>query len=144
MSKELTKATSILPSVFDDYFKPWKDFFDFNGGGRTFTATVPAVNIAEEKDQFKLTVAAPGMDKDDFRIDIDNDVLTISAEKEESEETPARQEYNYSSFSRSFRLPASVVKDKVEAKYKDGILKLYLPKTEEARKANGVQHVAIQ
>jgi HSP20 family protein len=143
MSKELTKATSILPSVFDDYFKPWKDLFDLNGG-RTITATVPAVNITEEKDQFKLTVAAPGMDKDDFRIDIDNDVLTISAESEEQEETPTRQEYNYSSFSRSFRLPASVVKDKVEAKYKDGILKLYLPKTEEARKANGTKHVVIQ
>ncbi|OMP76604.1 MULTISPECIES: Hsp20/alpha crystallin family protein [unclassified Chitinophaga] len=143
MSKELTKATSILPSAFDDYFKPWKDLFDFNGG-KTYTATVPAVNITEEKDQFKLTVAAPGMDKDDFRIDIDNDVLTISAETEETEETPTRQEYNYSSFSRSFRLPVSVVKDKVEAKYKDGILKLYLPKTEEARKANGTKHVVIQ
>ncbi|SFW85225.1 Hsp20/alpha crystallin family protein [Chitinophaga sancti] len=143
MSKELTKATSILPSVFEDYFKPWKEFFDFNGG-KTFTATVPAVNITEEKDQFKLTVAAPGMDKDDFRIDIDNDVLTISAETEDEEETPTRQEYNYSSFTRSFRLPASIVKDRVEAKYKDGILKLYLPKTEEARKANGTRHVVIQ
>jgi HSP20 family protein len=143
MSKELTKATTILPSIFDDYFKPWKDFFDINGG-RTFTATVPAVNITEEKEQYKILVAAPGMDKDDFKINIENDVLTISAETEEEEETPTRQEYNYSSFSRSFRLPASIVKDKVEAKYKDGILKLYLPKTEEARKANGSRHVFIQ
>lgn len=143
MSKELTKATSILPSVFDDYFKPWKDLFDFNGG-RTITATVPAVNISEEKDQYKISVAAPGMEKDDFRIDIDDDILTISAETENEEETPTRQEYNYSSFSRSFRLPASVVKDKVEAKYKDGILKLYLPKTEEARKANSTKKVLIQ
>ncbi|WP_343670858.1 Hsp20/alpha crystallin family protein [Chitinophaga sp.] len=143
MSKDLTKATSILPSVFDDYFKPWKDFFDFNGG-RTVTATVPAVNITEEKDQYKLSVAAPGMNKEDFRIDIENDVLIISAETEEKEETPTRQEYNYSSFSRSFRLPASVIKDKIEAKYKDGILKLYLPKTEEARKANGTRHIGIQ
>jgi HSP20 family protein len=143
MSKELTKATSILPSVFDDYFKPWKDLFDFNGG-RTITATVPAVNISEEKDQYKISVAAPGMEKDDFKIDIDDDILTISAETENEEETPTRQEYNYSSFSRSFRLPASVVKDKVEAKYKDGILKLYLPKTEEARKANSTKKVLIQ
>jgi len=143
MSKDLTKATSVMPSVFDDYFKPWKDLFDFNGG-RTITATVPAVNITEEKDQFKLTLAAPGMDKDDFRIDIEGDMLTISADTEEREETPTRQEYNYSSFSRSFRLPVSVVKDKVEAKYKDGILKLYLPKTEEARRANGTRHINIQ
>jgi len=143
MSKELTKATSVLPSVFDNYFKPWKDLFDFNGG-RTYTATVPAVNITEEKDQFKLTVAAPGMDKDDFKINIDDDVLTISAEAEEEEDTPTRQEYNYSSFTRSFRLPGSIVKDKVEAKYKDGILKLYLPKTDEARKANSTRHIVIQ
>lgn len=143
MSKELTKAAPIMPSVFDEYFKPWKDFFDFNGG-RTITTTVPAVNITEEKNQFKLTVAAPGMDKEDFKIDIEGDVLTISADTEEMEETPTRQEYNYSSFSRSFRLPATIVKDKVEAKYSNGILKLYLPKTEEARKANGTRHIGIQ
>lgn len=143
MSKELTKATPVMPSVFDEYFKPWKDFFDFNGG-RTITTTVPLVNITEDRDQFKLTVAAPGMDKEDFKIDIHGDILTISADTEEKEETPTRQEYNYSSFSRSFRLPATVLKDKVEAKYKDGILKLFLPKTEEARRANGTRHIGIQ
>lgn len=143
MSKELTKAAPVVPAVFNEYIKPWIDFFDFNGG-RTITATVPAVNITEEKNKFKLTVAAPGMNKEDFKIGIEGDVLTISADTEEKEETPARQEYNYSSFSRSFRLPASVVKDRVEAKYNNGILKLYLPKTEEARRAYGTMHIGIQ
>ena len=143
MSKELTKASTLLPSAFDEYFKPWKDLFDFNGG-RSYTATVPAVNITEDKDAFKLTMAAPGMDKEDFHVDVENDVITISAEKEEEEKSATRQEYNYNSFSRSFRLPASVMKNKIEAKYRDGILKLTLPKTEDARKANGSIEIAIQ
>lgn len=75
-----------------------------------------------------MSVAAPGMKKGDFKIDLDGNVLTISAETEQKKEEKgdkfSRQEYNYSSFSRSFNLPDAVNKDKIEAHYEDGVLKL--------------------
>lgn len=147
MSRELTKATTLLPSVFDDFFKPWKDIFDTNGG-RAWTSTVPAVNISEDKDAFKVSMAAPGMKKEDFKIDLEDDILTISAEKEETTEQKnerlSRQEYNYTSFSRSFTLPQTVIKDKIEAQYQDGVLKLSMPKNEEAKKATASRQIAIK
>jgi HSP20 family protein len=93
----------------------------------------------EGKDDFKVKLAAPGLKKDDFKVDVDDKIITISAEKEssDSEEKEGkifRQEYNYSSFSRSFSLPESVEADKIVASYKDGILTLKMPKKEENRK----------
>ena len=100
--------------------------------------TVPAVNIMESKDDFKLSFAVPGMKKDDFHIGIDGNMLTISTEKEETREEKesryTRKEYNYSSFSRSFSLPDEVSKDNIQAAYTDGVLHLTLPKKEEAKK----------
>lgn len=145
MSTSVRKAAPLLPAFFDDMFKPWKDLFDMNGG-RTWTATVPAVNISEEKDAFKLSLAAPGMSKTDFNVDVDDDTLIISAEKEEKKETKdekiSREEYNYSSFSRSFLLPEGVKKDAISAVYQDGVLKLTLPKKEESK--NGMQAKKIE
>jgi HSP20 family protein len=130
----LTKRTNVLPSFVNDFFKPWNDWFD-NGFEKTLS--VPAVNITENKAQYNVSVAAPGMKKDDFKIDLDGDMLTISAEKEETKEDKDKQynrkEYNYSSFSRSFTLPEEVKRDKIEAKYEDGVLNLVLPKNENAK-----------
>ncbi len=148
-SQALSKSGTLFPSLFDDFFKPWKEWMtDFNGG-RSFAAlTVPAVNVSEEKDAYVLSLAAPGMKKDDFKIDVDNNVLTISAEteekKEEKNEKYSRQEYNYSSFSRSFTLPDSIVKDKIEAHYTDGVLKLQLPKKEEAKKNGASMQINVK
>ncbi len=138
-TKALTRnGGSLLPAVFDDFFKPWNEWFD---GGRNFLTrelTVPAVNIMESKDDFKLSFAVPGMKKDDFHIGVDGNMLTISSEKEESREEKeskyTRKEYNYSSFSRSFSLPDEVSKDNIQAAYTDGVLHLTLPKKEEAKK----------
>ncbi|UPK72726.1 Hsp20/alpha crystallin family protein [Chitinophaga filiformis] len=145
MSTSLLRATP-LPAFFDDVFKPWKDLFDINGG-RSWTATVPAVNISEEKDAFKLSLAAPGMSKADFNVDVDGDTLTISAEKEEKKETKdekiSREEYNYSSFSRSFRLPEGVKKEGISAVYQDGLLKVTLPKKEESRNGGQAKKIEI-
>ncbi|HLI93488.1 MAG TPA: Hsp20/alpha crystallin family protein, partial [Puia sp.] len=109
--------------------------------------SVPAVNIAEQKDHYVVSLAAPGMKKDDFKIDIDGNTLTISAEteetKEEKEDKYTRKEFNYSSFSRSFSLPDWVNKDKIDATYENGLLKLTLPKTEEARKLS-TRHVSVK
>ena len=98
---------------------------------------VPAVNIQEDEKQFLLELAVPGMKKDDFKIDLENQVLTISSEiKEETEETEnnyTRREFVYNSFSRSFTLPKSIVSEKIKADYKDGILKISLPKNKETK-----------
>jgi HSP20 family protein len=143
----LAKFTERMPSVFDDFFRPWNDWFE--GGsllGRTLT--VPAVNITENKDDYNVSLAAPGMKKEDFNIDVEGNMLTISCEKEEKKEEKetkfTRKEYSYSSFERSFTLPDEVNKDKIEARYEDGVLKLVLPKKEEAKKMAISKHIAIK
>ena len=96
----------------------------------------PAVNIVEEKANFKIEVAAPGLNKKDFHIELDNFVLTVSSLKEKNEEERnnkfTTREFNYSSFKRSFTLPKSMKTDKIEASHKDGILTISIPKKEEA------------
>lgn len=99
---------------------------------------IPAVNIKEENDKFVLEMAAPGMNKDDFKINLDNYQLTISSEhkkeKKEKEDNYTRREFVYSSFSRSFTLPKTIDVEKIKADYKNGILLLTLPKKEEEAK----------
>src|SRR5687768_3189401 len=147
MSKTLARSTGMLPSVFDDFMKPWNEWFD-NGSLIGRMLTVPAVNITESKDQFELAVAVPGMKKEDFHIDVEGNLLTISAEKEEKKDEKrdkvTRQEYNYSSFSRTFTLPEDVKKEDIEARYEGGVLTLALPKREEAKKMAATKHIAVK
>ncbi|GMT45610.1 MAG: heat-shock protein [bacterium] len=99
---------------------------------------IPAVNIKEENDKFVLELAAPGMKKEDFKINLDNYQLTISAEtkseKKEKEDSYTRREFVYNSFSRSFTLPKTIDIDKIKADYRNGILDIVLPKKEEEAK----------
>lgn len=129
----LARPLGILPSLMDDFFKPWNEWFD-NGGNRMFT--VPGVNVSETKEQYSLDVAAPGLKKEDFRINVEGNILSISAssevKKEEKEGKYNRLEYNYSSFSRSFTLPNEVLKDKIDARYEDGVLRITLPRRQDA------------
>lgn len=110
--------------------------------------TIPSANIVENKDEYKISLAAPGFKKTDFNIDVNGNLLTISSEKEESKDEKdsrhTRREYNYSSFSRTFTMPDEVSKDKVEAVYEDGVLKLTLPKKEEAKKLAVSKHIAVK
>jgi HSP20 family protein len=146
-TQALTKTNGgRIPSVFNDFFKPWNEWFDETGiWGRTMN--VPAVNITEQKNEYKVELAVPGMKKDDFKIDVDGNMLTISSEKEESSEEKekkfTRKEYSYSSFSRSFTLPEEINLDKIEAKYEDGVLRLSLPRKEEA-KISSAKHIAVK
>jgi HSP20 family protein len=98
---------------------------------------MPAVNIREDEKNFTLELAVPGIDKKDLKIDINEDVITISSEhneeKEEARDDFKRKEFSYSSFCRSFYLPENVNKEKIEANYKDGILTVELPKEEEEK-----------
>jgi HSP20 family protein len=141
-TQALAKLNEKMPSVFDDFFKPWNEWFD-NGGLLGRVMNVPAVNIMEHKDEYKVSLAAPGLKKEDFNIAVDGNMLTISSEKEESKEEKdkkfTRKEYSYSSFSRSFTLPEEINKEKIEAKYEDGVLKLSLPRKEEAKKPSAKQ-----
>src|SRR5512140_422876 len=114
-----------MPSFFEDEFFPV-----FNSR----TDSMPAVNIREDEKMFMLDLAVPGIDKKDLKIDIEEDVLTISSEtKQESEDNKdgyRRKEFSYSSFCRSFQIPENVNKEKIEGNYKDGILTVSLPKAE--------------
>jgi HSP20 family protein len=83
-TKDLVRKRETLPSIFNDFFRPWESLFDFNGGGlpgNLRPSHIPAVNIVEQKDSYEVSLAAPGMKKDDFNIDVEGSTLFISAEK---------------------------------------------------------------
>jgi HSP20 family protein len=118
-----------------------REVFDWTNSNFSPTnTTLPAVNIKETEDHFTVEVAAPGMKKEDFNIELDNNLLTISSEKtdereEKDGERYTKREFSYQSFQRSFTLPQNMVmEEKIEAKYKDGVLHLIIPKKEEAKK----------
>lgn len=131
------RNNSFFPSVFSDFFD--NDRF-FNNQWFNNEQSVPAVNIKENDSSFNVEFAAPGFKKTDFKINVDHNVLTISAEKkdEKNEENDryTRKEFAYSSFSRSFTLPQSVDSEKIDAKYNDGILNLSIPKRAEDKNKN--------
>jgi HSP20 family protein len=136
-----------MPTLFDEFFKPWNEWFDNGGNFWNRSLTMPPVNITETKDDYQVSVAVPGMKKDDFKIDVDGNILTISSTTEETKEEKdkryTRKEYSYSSFSRSFTLPEEVNKEKIEARYDEGVLKLTLPRKEEAKKT-AAKHIAVK
>lgn len=146
MKKTLERVNEAFPDMFDDFFRPWNERFKGNLWGKI--QTVPAANITEDKDNYLISLAVPGLLKEDFHIDLEGDMLTISCEKEEKKEEKSekmtRHEYNYTSFSRSFTLPDEVLMDKIEATYADGILKIQLPKKEEARKPAQMKKIMIR
>ncbi len=124
-----------FPSIFSEFFN--RDWFDTANMGFN-DSTMPAVNIRETKDDFEVEVAAPGMKKDDFKIELDNNLLVISSEKEQKNEEQVqgeftRREFSYQSFKRSFTLPKTIEDKKIKASYKDGVLNIKLPKKEEAK-----------
>ena len=97
--------------------------------------SMPSVNIRETDKSYELEMAAPGYGKKDFNISIDNNTLTVSAERKEEQEKKdehyTRREFGYESFSRSFNLPANTNEDDINARYEDGILKLSITKKTE-------------
>ncbi|HVZ57931.1 MAG TPA: Hsp20/alpha crystallin family protein [Chitinophagaceae bacterium] len=134
MEKAIAKPRSSWPTLFDS---SWMDKFfnapldDFFTLGKVMN--VPAVNVSENDKEFVLTVAVPGLDKKDIKVEAYDDLLTISAEKEKEEKEEKngrynRREYNYSSWSRSFTLPENSDSTKIDAHCKDGELKISIPK----------------
>ncbi len=133
----LVKFSNQMPSVFDRFFE--NDFFDWSNRNYSNTnTTLPAVNIKEDKDGFEVEMSAPGFEKSDFKIELNNSLLTISSEKKIENETKegqqfTRKEFSYQSFNRSFTLPETVEGEKIKAKYENGILSVSIPKKEEAK-----------
>lgn len=130
----MLRNSRFLPSFTDDFFGKdfMADIFD-----SSVNKTIPEVNVIENAEAFMIEVAAPGLEKKDFKIDLNNNVLTISSEREakqvDEKEKYIRREFSYSSFQRSFSLPESVDSDKIKANHKDGILKIEIPKRDEAK-----------
>lgn len=141
MALVLTRTENLLPSLVSDFFDedllPTSTLLDFDGdlfNSRLLRTVVPSANIVENAKDFKIELAAPGLEKKDFKIEEDNGTLTISVEKEKEEKEEkknySRKEYSYNAFSRSFNLPDNLVPDKINAEYQNGILTLTLPKKE--------------
>jgi HSP20 family protein len=133
----LVRFSNQYPSLFDRIFE--NDLFDWSNRNFSNTnTTLPAVNVKESIDGFEVEMAAPGLTKNDFKIELDHDVLTISSEKQAENETDnnkqfTRREFSYQSFTRSFTLPNSASSENIGAKYENGVLRVFIPKKEEAK-----------
>jgi HSP20 family protein len=129
----MKRSSNLMPGFFFDDFLG-RDWFNDE-----MNTTLPSVNIHENGDEYHVELAAPGMKKKDFNVELEDQVLKISYEKKEENEEKdkegkyTKREFNYSSFERSFMLPKSVEHDKIQGEYKDGILRLRIPKKEEAK-----------
>ena len=132
----LTPASTGLNNIFEDIFN--SSFSELVN--TDFTSTKPSVNIIEEADLFKIELAAPGLAKADFNVEVDKDQLIISSEVKEETDTGesddqsfTKREFNYSSFKRSFHLSDKVDANAIDATYNNGILTVSVPKKEEAK-----------
>ena len=130
--------TKALEKKIDKAFNaPVDQFFSFSK-----TLSVPSINVTESDNTYGLSVATPGLDKKDINIEVTDGILTISAEKESEEKQEKkngrynRMEYNYSSWSRSIRLPKECYSENIKAEYKNGELKLSIPKTGDKKSSN--------
>ncbi|MCD9574083.1 Hsp20/alpha crystallin family protein [Flavobacterium soyae] len=141
------KKNSSHPSIFEDFFTDrfleFPPFFAFTNQKGAF---IPHANVIENSADFEIEIAAPGLTSKDFKAEIKNGILQISAEKEEESEEEdknfRKKEFSFSSFSRSFVLPENIAADKIDAKYKNGVLKLTLPK-KKSSPAKPVQQITI-
>lgn len=134
----IIRRNEIFPSLFDDFFS--RDLWNLSMDNHSSTnTTIPAVNIRETSENFEVEMAAPGMTKNDFKVELDGNVLTITSERNNERELKegerfTRKEFSYQSFQRTFQLAKNVVDaDKIEAKYENGVLRLMIPKKEEAK-----------
>ena len=128
----------MFQSIFENIFQvfPGRSLFDFNGDfpGWNLATRIPTVNIMETEKEFRMEMAAPGLEKKDFHITVENNMLTISCEKKEEnmekKENYTRREFSFNSFKRSFNLPENSLPEKIDARYENGLLMIMLPKKE--------------
>ena len=138
LAKRNGNLINSLPGLFDDFLS--KDLFDWGSSNFSMTGTtIPAVNVKETAESFEVEMAAPGMKKEDFKVELNNNILSISSEQkqeheEKNNERFTRKEFSYQSFHRSFQLSREAVDaDNIQAKYENGVLHLVIPKREEVK-----------
>lgn len=128
------KKNNVLLPGFNDIFE---SVLEDNFFSSRRISNVPSVNISDSPDAYHIELAAPGLRKEDFKVNVERDMLTISTEKKtessEGDKSYTRREFNYAAFTRSFTLPESADVDRIQASYQEGVLKLHLPKKEEAK-----------
>lgn len=138
-------ANQLYKSDFNKFFNHLDTMFPAKTLNNVAYNNIPAVNVKESENAFQIEVAAPGLKKEDFKLSLHENRLTISAKQEEKNEEKtekfSRQEFNYSSFQRTFTLPKNVDGEKIGASYTDGILHVELPKKEEVKPA--VKEIAV-
>lgn len=131
-----TLRSRMMPSLWNEFFN--RDDYNTGLSEDQSSFSMPAVNVLEDNDGFQIEVAAPGLGKKDFKIDLENNLLTISSEKtftdkEEKEGRFMRREFAFGKFKRSFSLPDSADGEKINASYREGVLHISIPKKEEAK-----------
>lgn len=132
------KSPAVFSPLFDNFFE--NEFFNGNGA-----SNLPSANIKELEGRFEVELAIPGFDKKDINIELNDRLLTISSEKseehnEEDEKAQySRREFQYSSFTRSFRLPEKVREDDIKAQVNNGVLSVIIPKAEELKKRKSIE-----
>jgi HSP20 family protein len=130
----IRKRNYSTPGIFDEFFNDsyLPRFFEFES--KSNGSYSPAVNVEETEKEYRIEVAAPGLEKEDLKVSVDDGVLTIKAERkvenEETKDNYIRREFGFTSFSRSFTLPEEIEVEKINAKHKNGVLNLTLPKAE--------------
>jgi HSP20 family protein len=138
-------AKQFYNSEFNNFFNHLDTMFTAKSFNNVACNNLPAVNVKEGENGFQIEIAAPGLKKEDFKLSLHENRLTISAKQEEKTEEKtekySRQEFNYTSFQRSFTLPKNVDGDKIDASYTDGILHIGLPKKEESKPV--VKEIAV-
>jgi len=139
MSNIIKKDSEQNRSITRDFFNVGS-FFDDSWLSR-LENKFPAVNVSENESEYDVELVVPGLKKDDIKIKVDDDLLTISGEsKTESEEGKkkeyTRREYSYSAFTRSFHLPDNAKHDSIDAHFEDGVLKIKIPKSQTQVKAS--------
>lgn len=136
-----------FPSLLDDFFG--RELFNWENSNFSSTSTtIPSINVKETDENFEVEVAAPGMDKKDFNVTLNDNLLTISSVKENEKETVednyTRKEFSYQSFQRSFELPNNIVdEENIKAHYDNGLLHLVIPKKEEAKESKSPRVIEI-
>jgi HSP20 family protein len=126
---------STLPSIFDDFFNDrffGPGLMNFGSPFLSGSNQIPSANIQETNNEYIVELSVPGLKREDFKVDIEDNVLTVSSEtreeKKSEEKNYKRKEFSYSSFTRSFSLPENVAEEKINAKYTDGVLEITIPK----------------
>lgn len=146
LMKTNTTMFPAIPSLLNNFIQD--DWLDSTLSKlRTGSATLPAANIRETNEDYRIELAAPGMRKDDFKIELNRDVLTIAAELETKNESEldeyTRREFSYEAFQRSFTLPENRINgERITARYEDGILEIVVPKRDEV-KAKPARQISI-